>query len=130
MIEIKKGDYYVGLWFVSYRGGDWMAVVKREKGEEAYSLIYRFRYRKDDKFFEESEDEKSWYEMRISGKDGGEVSGDELVQVGDDAAALVDAAQAPSDLYQYLIFGDGDAFLKALEGAPFIQAKTVGAAQA
>lgn len=65
MIEILEGDgrYWLGMWNVSFPGGDWMACVWKEKDAKEWSLTYRFRYytgkQVGDPFLDE--DTKKWW---------------------------------------------------------------------
>lgn len=66
-MNIKDGDYIVGLWFVTIpphskhpRGGDWMASLVRKKGETEFRFEYRFRWYVDERIFDH-EDETNWY---------------------------------------------------------------------
>lgn len=53
----------VGLWYISYEYGNWMATVNKLDGEEnRYNITHRFRYYHDDLVGTESKDHKSWYE--------------------------------------------------------------------
>lgn len=63
MIEIKEGNYYVGIWFIGGQEKDWMLCLYRE-GDE-WKIQYRWRYYKDQKAFG-SKDEKSWYGFNVS----------------------------------------------------------------
>lgn len=65
--EFKKGRYYSHVWFVYWKGCDWLAGIWRDEGESDWHLLYRFRYYKDDKFDLSSEDEKSWTGWSFTG---------------------------------------------------------------
>ena len=67
-IEIKKENYYSGLWRAELAGlhgeGDVLACLFKDNlGDGCWHLIYRFRYVKDDKIFD-SADQKNWYHMK------------------------------------------------------------------
>jgi hypothetical protein len=62
MIELTESTYIVGFWFASdpRTGNDWMAcVIAHPEKKNHYKGWYRFRYRKDDRIFD-NEDEKKW----------------------------------------------------------------------
>jgi predicted RNase H-like HicB family nuclease len=61
-MEFKDGDYILGIWFMSNKGGNFiLSVVKRN---EKWIGEYRFRYFRDNKTFG-SKDKKSFYSMEL-----------------------------------------------------------------
>ena len=71
MIEIKVENFYLGMWSAPFPGGDIFAMAWREPNGP-WQLWYRFRYYKDDKTDETSQDDKHWYQL--TAKDGSEAS--------------------------------------------------------
>lgn len=57
-IEIKKANRYVGIWYTSSPGVDFLAVAWREPGDPKLHAMYRFRYYQDRLVFG-SRDEKA-----------------------------------------------------------------------
>lgn len=62
-MTIEVTERTIGIWYLILDGGgsDWMAGMWRE--DDGIHLSYRFRYYRDDKFDETSEDKKNWYSM-------------------------------------------------------------------
>lgn len=62
MIELLQDDYIVGFWYSNCpkTENNWLCCVKRNRENKMrYEGTYRFRYKRDDKVFDSS-DEKSW----------------------------------------------------------------------
>jgi hypothetical protein len=61
-IDLGEIEYVEAIWFVDGTvDGNWMAWLYRAKGDTRWTLKYRFRYYRDDKTHDSS-DERSWYE--------------------------------------------------------------------
>ena len=57
-MEFKEGDYFLGMWFMSNKGGNFMlSVVKRK---EKWIGEYRFRYFEDNKTFGSKDRKSPW----------------------------------------------------------------------
>jgi len=111
VIELKEGRYYVGVWWVAWTGGDWMACVWRDDKEE--HLQYRFRYYADDKAFD-SDDTKNWYSMARDIQPDAET----IEQVNTVARAIGAELEAVDVEYIY-IGGDNMKAWRALQNAPW-----------
>lgn len=61
-MTIEITERTIGIWFLYLNdSSDWMAGLWRE--DDGIHLSYRFRYYRDDKLDETSEDEKNWYSL-------------------------------------------------------------------
>lgn len=63
--------YVEAIWFVAWKGADWMGAVYRDTPESPWRATYRFRYYVDDLDAFESQDRKSGAHMRANEDDGG-----------------------------------------------------------
>ena len=60
-IEFKENRYFVALWFIPGDTKDYLAALYRDRGENEWHLVYRFRYYRDAKTGFDSDDEKHWF---------------------------------------------------------------------
>ena len=82
IFDIVEGGYYVGFWFLAGRGQDFLGMLFKNPDDAGLRLRYRFRYYKDDKVhFDETDDEKSVYDVDLSKK-----SEDEAISIVDGLA--------------------------------------------
>lgn len=84
MIDFTKIEYVLAFWFVSWKAGNWLCFVYREKGASDWTMTYRWRYYADGKAFD-SDDRKSWYEGK---SDPSKVSAEQLLEAVDVIANL------------------------------------------
>lgn len=128
IFDIVEGGYYVGFWFLAGRDQDFLALVFRNPGDNGLRLRYRFRYYKDDKVhFDETDDEKSVYDVDFSQK-----SEDEAISITDGLAQeLIGKGYLDTKLpwlvkkrYTRKILRSGpDVAVEALFKMPFVHAK-------
>jgi phage terminase large subunit-like protein len=65
---IELDEKTVGIWFLATSPSqDFLAGICEIEPEKKYRLTYRFRLIKDDKVFDDSEDEKHWYDGTLTG---------------------------------------------------------------
>jgi hypothetical protein len=66
MIEIHEKTYILGFWFCEDPKtlNNWLYAVVKNPEDNHWRCNYRFRYSKDDKIWD-SDDEKSWWKMKI-----------------------------------------------------------------
>jgi hypothetical protein len=63
-IELKQDNFYRCIWRADLPNGDLIATLWKEASEgNRWTLVYRFRYYKDEKVFN-SKDEKNWYTLK------------------------------------------------------------------
>jgi hypothetical protein len=63
IFEIVKGRYWAAIGFLSAHDRDWLCGVYRD-GDGAWTVVYRFRYYRDDKAHDSS-DERSAYQATV-----------------------------------------------------------------
>jgi len=117
-IELKPGRYYVGVWWMAWTGGDWMACIWNDGEREC--LQYRFRYHVDDKVFD-SDDQKSWYEMTR------EIQPDAvIVQEMNTSVRALGAAIGAVEIEYIYIGGDSEKVFRAIVNAPWAHFRKAG----
>lgn len=110
-IEIKKENYYIGLWRASLLNGDFLAVLWKEHADGMYRLKYRFRYYRDEKAFG-SDDEKAWY--LLTGKTGTPDEADHLHAIMTDILRVSGEQFGVCNVQYIACNGDGDAMTALL----------------
>ena len=128
IFDIVDGGYYVGFWFLAGRAQDFLAMVFRNPGDDGLRLRYRFRYYRDNKVhFDETEDEKTIFNVDLSDK-----SDDEAIAVADGIAKeLIDHGYLETKLpwlvkkrYTRKILRSGpDLAVETLFKMPFVHGK-------
>ncbi len=127
IFHVVDDGYYVGVWYLAGREQDWLAMLYQNPDDTTLRLTHRFRYYKDDKLFDETDDEKSIYNAAIEGK------------TEDEAVAIVDALAQKLIAEGYLgtrlpwalkkrytrriVKCDGRAFGRVLQKLPFTHQK-------
>jgi hypothetical protein len=127
MINILEDGYYVGIWFLSGPGQDWMAVVDRDPSTGRFRMTSRFRYYADP-------DEKAGFNPFAPDQKNG-LSADFKDKTEDEAIAIVDGlveelvkggwcgTRLPWKVRQHrnkdLVRGDGNKFKHVLMGLPY-----------
>jgi len=115
MIDLTENTYVLGIWSVQGVGSDWLCAVTRE-GDDAFTMLYRFRYYRDDHAFD-SEDEKVWYKTKIPKTQ----TEDQIIAVVDSCAdGLCRKGYSNHEPWRRIIRGGAQAAVDALKEAPFI----------
>ena len=110
MIEIKKENYYHGLWRACLPNADFFAVMWKAADDGKWHLKYRFRYFTSDKVWE-SDDRRSWYVIKAD--DGPEV--EETLHNGFEAMLNIGGELGKfTDIHFIPCKGDGDAMAAIL----------------
>lgn len=121
-IEIKKDGYYVGFWFVGDgRNHDWLGILSRDG--DHFRFEYRFRYYTGDQTKDafEAGDKKSFWTATLPSH---ETEASAIVLVDGLVMDLVNQGFGTNPV-KTLIQGDGLAFAKAFQKAPFAHVATV-----
>ena len=121
-IELKEGDS-VGLWFLSLSDkSDWLCHLGYEEREGKRVLImkYRFRHYEGKQVGNpfEDEDRKSWYQAVIKE----EVSEEKMIATIRGLGKLM-AKSCGNELYEIMVDGDFNGFMKKFMDAPFAFSK-------
>lgn len=119
-------DKTVGIWYLQTAPKeDWVGTITEVEPDKEYELVYRFRYYKDTKAFD-SEDEKSWYSVTVTGHDKQYVieSVRALVNI------LAEAAGSKDKPVEFLNTDGVEDFMNRFMAAPFVSAKAVPVEQA
>ncbi len=133
ILEIRKDGYYVGIWFLSGPGRDWMGVVDKDPATGNLRLTSRFRYyadRDEKKGFNPFDRDDIKNGLSADFKDKGE---DEAIQIVDGVVdELVKNGWCGTRLpwkvrehrHKNLIRGDGDKFRRVLVTLPYTHITT------
>lgn len=124
-MEINEKDYLLGIWFVGWGTGDWMAAIKRGDGPE-FQLQYRFRYYEDQKAFD-SDDRKSWYRGTLT-----DTNEDIVIKKINLIAATIAQSRQEADVLNdhVLVRGGTEKFLEAMKGKDWMHLKSVNGERA
>lgn len=61
-MTIELDDSLVAIWNAALPNGDFLCGLRR-RPTGGWEALYRFRYYRDDKLFEDSADERHWYKV-------------------------------------------------------------------
>ncbi len=120
MIELKDGDYVLGVWFVGSCFGDVMITAWREAGAESFRCKIRRREKKDALLNPWlTEDRKDWWRIRLDGVDEAGV-----IEVASDAAMASYAyykvrGGTPTQPEVVMVRGGPDKFMRMMRAASF-----------
>lgn len=103
----------LAIWYVAAKGEDWMACVSRKRGEDAWTMRYRFRYYSGSRDPFDESDRKSWYSGTIDDEAEGEI----LAKM--DLVAAFVAKGKGGKLTRLLINGDGRKAMELLAKEPW-----------
>lgn len=117
-MEVKEGDYILGIWVLGNGERDWMASVVKHNGSGVWTLEYCFRYY-DDEAVWNSGDVKNWYKGEIAGEETEEkvISAVETVMQGLKMSGFGDKEK------KHIIRGGPEEMFEAFQDSEFFHMK-------
>lgn len=120
MIELHESTRVWSVWFVSYAGGDWMAVLLKQEAEALPSVVYRFRYDAEG----EEGDTRHWYqsgvrEDRPGAPTGVEAVAADLAKVTDEISLTIASLQPGARSHKVEVNGDGHRAMELIAQQPW-----------
>lgn len=119
MIELKEKTLVDTIWFTGSVEADWLGIVMKQPDAPWYAL-YRFRYHKDDKFWD-SDDERSWYKFENHSSE----TGPEKLVAAIGALAQMCAVRYGGKLHTYDVKGSGMDAMDVFQNAPWSSVRQV-----
>jgi hypothetical protein len=114
---ITMTEQTIGIWFMPIQPKqDWLAAATELEPGRLYQLDYRFRYHKDDKFFD-SKDEKNWYTMTVHS------TREHVIALIRRVANSLLGVGADGPLTEVLNEGTQEEFMEKFMHLPFVQAR-------
>lgn len=116
-MNVKEDDYLLGIWFVGWGTGDWMATAKRTK-DMGFEIEYRFRYYEGPDPWD-GKDSKNWYKAATP-----ETDEEKVIAAMDGVWGIIANRPDKEITDRILIRGGSEKFIKAIQGKSWFHIKT------